>query len=426
MGGTLGLVWILVAALALFLPSGCGDDDGGTGPQGDTVPPAAVTDLSVASTTDSSATLTWTAPGDDGTAGTATEYDIRYSSASLTEAVWSAATQVDSVPAPKAAGTRETLVVTGLTSKDTVYFALKTADEIPNWSGLSNVANDATLAEPPPGMVLVPAGTFIMGDGQAYCGVDEHQVTLTHAFYIAQYEVTNQQYRDALQWAYSQGYVTATSSSVEDNLDGSTAKLIELDDSDCEISFSGSTFTVESGSENHPVVEVSWYGAVVYCDWLSVQEGLPRAYGHSTWQCNGGDPYGATGYRLPFIKEKYMKRVYPWGDEEPACSRANCGPYPENCVGWTSPVGSYPAAPASLGLYDMAGNVMEWCNDWYTCDLGTAAQTNPPGPGTGSIRVLRGGSWSDSDWSHLRCAYRLANDPSRTTQNHGFRCVRSQ
>lgn len=284
----------------------------------------------------------------------------------------------------------------------------------------------------PPGMVLVPAGTFIMGDGQAYCGANEHQVTLTYAFYIDQYEVTNERYRDALQWAYTQGHVTATSSSVEDNLDGSTEELVELDDSDCEISFSGGTFTVESGKENHPVLEVSWYGAVAYCDWLSLQEGLPRAYDHFTWQCNGGDPYGATGYRLPTDAEwEYAaqyddERIYPWGDEEPTCSRANCGPYPEDCVGSATAVGSYPAAPAPLGLYDMAGNVMEWCNDWHTCDLGTAAQTDPAGPGSGTIRVLRGGSWSNSDWSHLRCAYRLANDPSRTTQNHGFRCVRSQ
>ncbi len=281
-------------------------------------------------------------------------------------------------------------------------------------------------------MVLVPAGVFIMGDGVAYCGVDEREVTLTHPFYLGQYEVTNQEYRDALQWAYDQGYVTAHSSSVNDNLDGSTVQLVNVGSSYSRIHFSGGTFTVTSGKEDHPVVMVSWYGAAAYCDWLSMQAGLSRAYNHATWSCNGGSPYTADGYRLPtdaeweFAAQYDDERIYPWGNEPPDCSRVNywgclSGEYPR-----TSEVGDYPAAPASLGLYDMAGNVWEWCNDYWTCNLGTVPVANPTGPGSGSSRVLRGGSWFGSGFVYLRCAYRYDGSPWHASDNYGFRVAYSQ
>ena len=281
-----------------------------------------------------------------------------------------------------------------------------------------------------PPMVLVPAGTFEMGDdGPAYCAT-EHQVTLTSSFYLGKYEVTNQEYRDALQWAYDHGYVTRTSGVVNDNLDGSTALLVDLTDSRCQISFSQGAFTVASGKENHPMVEVSWYGAAAYCDWLSLQAGLARAYNHSTWQCNDGNPYTAAGYRLPtdaeweYATQYSGERTYPWGAESPDCSRANYNHY--FCVGSTTPVGSYPAAPASLDMYDMAGNVWEWCNDWHTCDLGTAPAENPTGPASGSYPVLRGASFEDSDFD-LRCTLRYYGVPrSLTGDIYGFRCACSQ
>jgi formylglycine-generating enzyme required for sulfatase activity len=281
-----------------------------------------------------------------------------------------------------------------------------------------------------PEMVTVPAGTFTMGDGVAFCGVSQREVTLTHSFYLGQYEVTNQEYRDALQWAYDKGYVTATSDTVWDNLDGSTVLLVYLAAEECQISFSGGTFTVDSGKESYPMVEVSWYGAAAYCDWLSMSYELTRAYSHSTWECNGGDPYGAGGYRLPTDAEwEYAaqyddERIYPWGNESPDCSRANFynGYY---CVGSTSPVGSYPVAPASLGLYDMAGNVREWCNDWFACDLGTSSEENPPGPLNGQDRVSHGSSWGSGGY-YMRSATRVNYTPSDTEPNFGFRCARSQ
>jgi formylglycine-generating enzyme required for sulfatase activity len=283
-----------------------------------------------------------------------------------------------------------------------------------------------------PGMVPVCAGTFTMGDGEAYWGQDERRVTLTHSFYLSQHEVTNQEYRDAVQWAYDQGYVTVAHA-VLDSLDGSSVELLDVWWSeDCEISFSWGTFTVDPGKEDHPVIHVTWYGAARYCDWLSMQEGLPRAYEHSgDWSCNGGDPYGATGYRLPTDAEwEYAaqyddERFYPWGNEEPDCTRANFAPDPAICVGWTTPVGSYPAAPVSLGLHDMAGNVREWCNDWFVVHLGSAAQTDPTGPSTGSGRILRGGAWN-RNVDQMRCASRWNGLPYIAGHNYGFRYARSQ
>ena len=305
---------------------------------------------------------------------------------------------------------------------------------------------DATRA-----MAFVPAGVFTQGDGVAHCGVDEREVTLTHNFFLAVTEVTNEQYRTMVQWAYDQGYVTATASTVTDAL-GSAQELLDLDDADSEITFDPGTETfglrevdyaltyaypLGYDPTDHPVKEVTWYGAASYCDWLSLSEGLPMAYSHINWSCGpGGDPYEAIGYRLPTDAEwEYAaqwndERIYPWGDEDPDCGRTNfydslwMGDY---CVRWTAAVGSYPSG-AQPGfdrlVYDLSGNAWEWTNDWWQCDLGLDAVTDPRGPGSGSARVRRGGSWNFLA-SYLRVAYRLYNFPSYSYYNIGFRPARS-
>ncbi|MBU1702693.1 MAG: formylglycine-generating enzyme family protein [Candidatus Eisenbacteria bacterium] len=229
---------------------------------------------------------------------------------------------------------------------------------------LSFFAFSAGYADPE--MVTVPARTFLMGDGHSFCGETLHEVTLTRDFQLGRYEVTNQEYMEAVQWAYDNGYVTVTTTNVLDNLDGSTEALLKLTNYGSQIVFDGAgTFYLTetpyglSGypqgydPSQHPVLEVTWYGAARYCDWLSLQAGLTRAYEHSgDWLCNGGDPYGAEGYRLPTDAEwEYAaqwddEREFPWGNEAPDCNRLNFRPYPD-CVGWTSPVGNYPEAPAS-------------------------------------------------------------------------------
>ena len=288
--------------------------------------------------------------------------------------------------------------------------------------------------------VLIPAGTFTMGSPSDELGRDDdetqHTVTLTNNFYMSATEVTNQQYADMAQWAYDKGYCSAMSSSVQDNLDGSTDELLDLDDGQCEISFSGGTFTVDEGKENHPVKEVTWYGAASYCDWLSIQAGLTRAYDHSTWECNGHDPYNALGYRLPTEAEwEYACRAgtqtpFNTGNCLDAGTEANYNgnnpytgcPSGEN-VGWTVSVGIYPEN--SFNLYDMHGNAYEFCNDLYSDYEGDV--TNPVGPSStvSSFRVYRGGEFLNSA-NYCRSANRHSGiDSGHSTRTNGFRPVRS-
>lgn len=107
----------------------------------DVLEPARVTDLAVPSATATTATLTWTAPGNDGMVGRATEYDLRYSLTEITEGTWDSATRIPGLPAPDSAGTHEAFLVEGLQRGVLYYFALKTADEVPNWSHMSNVTS---------------------------------------------------------------------------------------------------------------------------------------------------------------------------------------------------------------------------------------------------------------------------------------------
>ena len=98
--------------------------------------------------THNSVTLNWTTPGDDSLTGTAAQFDLRYSTAAITATNFSAATRFTGTPSPATPGTRQTVTVTGLSANTTYYFAIKTADEVPNWSGLSNVISRTTLAAP--------------------------------------------------------------------------------------------------------------------------------------------------------------------------------------------------------------------------------------------------------------------------------------
>jgi formylglycine-generating enzyme required for sulfatase activity len=282
--------------------------------------------------------------------------------------------------------------------------------------------------------VYVAPGTFMMGspttEPNRFTDETQHQVTLTHGIYVQTTEVTNQQYMEMAQWAYDHGYVTATSTHLFDNLDGSTMFLKILGSGIYEMTFSGGVFSCENPT--HPVKYVNWYGSVAYCDWLSLQQGLPRAYSHSTWQCNSGNPYTAAGYRLPTEAEwEYACRAgtqtpFNTGSCLDAGTEANYNaeyPY-TGClaggwVGWTVPVGSYPAN--AFGLHDMHGNLFEWCNDRYGTYGGTV--TDPVGPGAGGYLVLRGGAFDAWAW-HCRSAAR-GRGASADNGSLGFRVARS-
>jgi formylglycine-generating enzyme required for sulfatase activity len=308
-----------------------------------------------------------------------------------------------------------------------------------DFPGLSNatcrlqvVADDAPNLND---FVYVAPGTFMMGSPTTEPlrsdNETQHQVTLTHGIHAQTTEVTNQQYMELAQWAYNNGHVTATTSGLYDVLEGSTQILKTLGAGNYEITFSAGAFSCINPT--HPVKYVTWYGSAAYCDWLSLQQGLPRAYSHITWECNSGNPYTAVGYRLPTEAEwEYACRAgtqtpFNTGSCLDAGAEANyrgttpytgcpTGPY----VGWTVPVGNYPAN--AFGLYDMHGNEWEWCNDWYGTYDGTV--TDPVGAGAGVGRVLRGGPWG-GDARRCRSAYRSLSGPFYSYDYVGFRPVRS-
>ncbi|MCP4290675.1 MAG: formylglycine-generating enzyme family protein [bacterium] len=286
------------------------------------------------------------------------------------------------------------------------------------------------------GYVLIPPSnysmpiTFTMGSPDEEYGAP-HSVTITQRCKIAPTEVTNGQYVEALQWAYDNELILASSNYVWDNnIDGSTTRLIYLSVYEYDqINFSNHVFSTDF--PDRPVVELTWYGAAAYCDWISLMEGLPRSYNHSTWACNGGDPLGATGYRLPTEAEWELAcragtttRFYTGdcldsateanyrGNFQPAPGCSN-GPY----LGRTEDVGSY--LPNPWGLYDMHGNVFEWVNDWFE-PYGGGPETDPIGAETSWARMQRGGAYSNVELICLS-ARRGRLSPTNYFRSYGFR-----
>ena len=251
--------------------------------------------------------------------------------------------------------------------------------------------NTANTANTEIEMVYVPGGSFQMGDtGSGYS--DErpvHTVTVS-GFYMGKYEVTQEQYQTVM---------------------GSNPSY-----------FSSNPATGETQNKR-PVEEVTWDKAVEFCNKLSEREGLTRAYTISgtnvTWNRN------ATGYRLP--TEAEWEYAAKGGNGSPGnytySGSNNVGEvawYYGNSGSKTHEVGK--KAPNGLGLYDMSGNVWEWCWDWYGTYPSTA-QTDPTGASSGSIRVRRGGGWFDSA-EDVRSAYRNYFIPYYRYFNLGFRLAR--
>lgn len=294
------------------------------------------------------------------------------------------------------------------------------------------VAESAT-----PELTLVPAGTFMMGDdadGWAWTS-PEHQVTLTHDFYLGTYEITNDQYRAALQWAFDEGLVTIYYNSPYAH----GVWLMDMTAPGCEIHYGGGSFyldTVYDGtyqgqsSASHPAKCLTWYGAASYCDWLSMMEGLPPFYNGNWSQTTGHNPYTSQSYRLPteaeweYAAQYNDDRSYPWGEATNNCSLANwqvTGPL--LCVGWTAPVGSFPAGASQLGLMDMTGNIFEWVGDWFEY-YSSAPQTDPLGPATGSYRLERSSAWN-TWWYQSGCKDRGGTWPENGGIDDGLRVCRT-
>lgn len=298
----------------------------------------------------------------------------------------------------------------------------------------------------PQGMVLIPSGMFEMGDSFNESLFDEHPVhTVTlSSFYISKYGITNGQYRDFLNGTSHQNkVVNGVVYALSDGSNSYPYCDTSVSSSYSQIAYSGGVFSVQTRHgrtmANDPIVMVSWCGAVAYCNWRSQQEGHQPCYNLSTWECD----FSKNAYRLPTEAQwEYAARGglsgrrFPWGDTI-THSQANylshnessydisptrgCHPtWDDGIYPYTSPVGTF--ACNGYGLYDMAGNVWEWCNDWYD-SYGLEAQINPTGPAIGIVRVLRGGSWADYS-SYCRVSSRIGDGPGNRHPTYGgFRVV---
>jgi formylglycine-generating enzyme len=260
----------------------------------------------------------------------------------------------------------------------------------------------------PAGMVLIKGGTFTMGspanEPEREDDETQHKVTVS-SFYMGKYEVTQKEYQEIMK--------------------------------DNPSYFKG---------DNLPVEKITWYHAIEYCNKRSEKEGLTPSYTINTKQKDPNNKNeedsikwtvtwnkNANGYRLPTEAEwEYACRA---GTTTPFSTGSNIttsqanydGNYPYNknakgeYRGKTTPVGSF--APNAWGLYDMHGNIFEWCWDWYG-DYPTGAQTDPVGAAADSYRVLRGGYWGDYG-QYLRSASRGNINPYGRYDFIGFRLVRN-
>jgi len=302
-------------------------------------------------------------------------------------------------------------------------------------------------------MALIPLGTFQMGDTFSEGFSRELPVhdVYVDCFCIDKFEVSNEKMRKVMQWAFDNGKITATVATAS-NLEGDQQELLDLDSSDCQISFSSGTFSVDAGKTNYPCIKVSWYGSLAYCNYKSDMEGLERCITFTNWSCS----WSANGYRLP-TEAEWEKAArggvigmrFPWSDKndithsranyrsfwlagspmysyDQAASEGYTPAYTNGVMPYTCPVNAL--ATNNYGLYNMAGNVWEWNYDWYlenwySQDGATYANTH--GPVTGTYRVIRGGG----SWASLaidtRCAARDYNVPTDGYYFLGFRCVRN-
>jgi formylglycine-generating enzyme required for sulfatase activity len=290
-------------------------------------------------------------------------------------------------------------------------------------SGDVNFVDFAILADSwrwvgqPGDTVLIPGGEFWMGDHYDEMPDANTHLVYVDSFYLSRCETTNQRYCNYLNSAYSQGLIEV-SDGVVYSYGGANAYCdTNTSSSHSRITWDDGSFDVVSGKQDHPMVMVTWYGAVAYCDYYGYR--LPT---EAEWECaaRGGkhDPYCA----------------YPWGNDIDG-SKANYqdsgDPYETGAHPWTTPVGYYDGGqiPAGTdmangyGLYDVAGNVWEWCNDWYGSNYyDISPYNNPQGPVSGTCRVVRGGSWFIAA-HYCRVANRSYSIPDSRIITYGFRVV---
>lgn len=279
-------------------------------------------------------------------------------------------------------------------------------------------------------MVRIEGGEFLMGtddlEGFPADGEGPVRSVLVKSFLIDRFTVTNAKYLE---------FVTATNYKTEAEKFGWSFVFYKLLSS--EISkqvqqvptgtpwwgvVEGADWSHPEGPDstitnrmNDPVVHISWNDAVAYCNWAGKR--LPT---EAEWE------YAARG--------GLVQKRYPWGDELQAGEEHYCniwqGKFPiENTLSdgylGTSPVDAFP--PNGFGLYNVSGNVWEWCLDWFSATYHiNGSKDNPEGPPTGETKSMRGGSYlcHESYCNRYRVAARTSNTPDSSTGNIGFRCVK--
>ena len=268
----------------------------------------------------------------------------------------------------------------------------------------STILNDVDGGE----MVCVPSGSFLMGSqADAISSLLEFDWRVSEEFFRAEYP----QHEVFLSSVYIDRYmVTNAQYQLFMQATGHPAPKYWRDAPDAG---GKSPFPVGEKNPDHPVVGVSWQDASAYCKWSGKR--LPS---EAEWEkaARGG----------------LMGQIYPWPsrikeriNSQLSREKANYGGVggPDRWH-WTAPVGSFP--PNQYGIFDMAGNGFEWCNDWYAEDYYSRSPArNPLGADTGLTRVLRGGSWNNNLYGkyQMRCAYRFHLRPKTRNMVIGFRCA---
>jgi len=265
---------------------------------------------------------------------------------------------------------------------------------------------DAPVTIPEISTALIPAGTFTMGspatEANRMSDETQHQVNLS-VFKMSKYETTNAQYAAFLnaKGIGSNGLYTAGAYPTQPLIYASSGSI------DCGLHYIGGQWIPVSGYENTPIINVTWYGAAEFATYAGGR--LPT---EAEWEyaCRAGTttPFN-TGSCLTNLQANYK-----WSLPYSSCTNSvTISP------GKTMLVGTYNAN--GYGLYDMHGNVYEWCSDWYG-SYSISTQTNPTGSTTGSLRVMRGGAWSYGA-QICRSALRASSNPTTPSGDVGFRVV---